>query len=103
MSVVSVAKDTEVEVMTGKTIIQFWICQPVDQFRQGQHVYEISGKKYVVIAYCSEKRIAFGMCSQDRIVAKMEVHDYHEADRLAHKKNWTFSAWILPYKSKRLR
>lgn len=103
MSAITVGKELEVQEEQGLTVIQYWICVAVDIFRLGQHVYEISGKKYVVMAYCSDKRIALGMCATDRIIAIMEVHNYKIEDRLAHKKNWTFLAWILPSKRKRLR
>jgi hypothetical protein len=101
MSVAMVEKNPESEELPAQSVIQYWICQPVDQFRQGQHVYEIQGRKYVVIAYCPEKDIAVGMCCKDRRIARMQVNDYKESDRLAHKKDWTFLAWLLSCKPKR--
>ena len=102
MSVCILKRDENVETEQNRTVTQFWICQEVDFFRQGHHVYEINETKYVVKAYCSEKRVAVGMCASGNKIAIVEVHDYKEEDRLADKKSWTFSAWILPYKRKRL-
>lgn len=100
---VAVVRKSEEEQVQPQTITQYWICERTDQFRKGAHVYEINGQKYVVSAYCSERERAIGMCSRGRMIAIVEVHNYTPDLRLAQKKDYTFLAWILPYKRKRLR
>ena len=103
MSVFPLRKDSECSQKETQTVTQYWICEIVDPFRKGQHIYEINGTKYVVMAYCSDKKIAIGMCSAERMIAIMEVPNFKIEDRLAHKKNWIFLGWLLPAKLKRLR
>lgn len=98
----AVVRKSEEEDVKPQTITQYWICEKTDKFRKGAHVYKMNGETYVVSAYCSERKIAIGMCFCNKMIAIIEVHNYTQDLRLAHKKNWTFLAWILPYKRKRL-
>ena len=78
----------------GASVIQYWVCAPVDIFQKGAHIYEIDGLNYVVMAYPADLNFATAICSKGRKIAKVEVHDSSTQNRLAHKKKWTFIAWV---------
>src|SRR4030042_2974588 len=90
------------QVVEVSAVTQYWVCQEVDIFRVGHHVYEINGRNYVVMAYPIDRRFATAICSKGRMIAIVEVHDYNPKANLAHKENWTFLAWILTVPPKRL-
>jgi len=81
-------RQKERPISTGKTVTQYWVCQKVDDDRRGNHIYTYRNKiRFVVSAYCSEEKIAKGVCFPGRFVLEVKVFDYHQHQRLAHKNN----------------
>jgi len=84
-----------------QSVIQYWICQPVSA-RSENHTYYIEGKFYTIIAYCHDYKTAKGILgnNQERGIAEVEVFDYEETMRLAHKENFEFLGWKIQPKIK---
>jgi hypothetical protein len=87
-----------------QTVRQYWVCELIqDPFRIGQHVYQTAVWKFIVIAYCSDKKSASELSHHTgRVMAMVDVFDYTPDERFAHKKNYEFLAFVFPVLTKRL-
>lgn len=76
------------------TVTQFWLMQKVEP-RQEQHTYEINGEFFCVLAYCNSLKDA--RCMRGRrehvYVAEVEIPDYDDSIRIAHKKEYFVKKW----------
>jgi len=76
---------------------QYWVLSETTGSLK-EHVYKIGKKFFQVVAYCDEIKYAYGFCgtSGKKVVFEVQISDYDESMRMAHKKNFTVISRHIP-------